>query len=142
MKSLCRTLIAVVLTTMFIGCTTKEAPRDSQGKTPQQVLLETYTLILEGKDSEAESNFSPEFIEELITKNESTFIEYCSNTKGWKADWLKTKIMGNDYNDNVWRVKIIPDEGKGSHNGPGIVQDFSIVNGVWKVVFWGHYKKS
>ena len=142
MKFLSRNFIAAVLITMFVGCATKEAPLDSQGKSPQQVLLETYTLIIEGNYSEAEANFSPSFIDELITKNKSTFIEYCGNAKDWKVEWLKTKVMGNDYNDNVWRVKIIPDEGKGSHNGPGIVQDLSIIDGMWKIVFWGHYKKS
>lgn len=105
-------------------------------------MMETYVQILEGKYEEAQNNFSPAFIEEFVTTKDTTFVEYCSMTKGWKVEWLKTKLMGNDYNDDVWRVKIIPDEGKGNMNGPGIVQDFYIIDGAWKIVFWGHYSKS
>ena len=127
---------------LIFGCSENKPAVDSNGKTPQQVLMETYTLVLEGKYDEAKNNFSPAFIEELITKNNSTFAEYVSNTEGWKVEWLKTKLVGNDYNDNLWRVKIIPDEGKGANNGPGIVQDLYLIDGAWKIVFWNHYPKS
>ena len=137
-------LIFAVLTIalLIFGCSESKPPVDSNGNTPQQVLMETYTLILNGKYDQAQNNFSPEFIEELITKNNSTFTEYCSNTDGWKVEWLKTKLVGNDYNDNMWRVKIIPDEGKGAENRPGIVQDLYLIDGVWKIVFWNHYPKT
>ena len=105
--------------------------------------METYVLILNEKYEEAKNNFSPEFIETIVTKNNPTFVEYARKyTKNWKVEWLKTKLVGNNYNDNVWRVKIIPDEGKGALNGPGIVQDFYIIDGAWKIVFWGDYPES
>ena len=104
--------------------------------------MDSYVLILERKHAEAEKNFSPAFIEELITSKNTTFVEYCSMTDGWKVEWLKTKLMGNEYNDDVWRVMIIPDEGKGKENRAGIVQDLSMIDDVWKIVFWGHYPKS
>lgn len=137
-----KTLIIFAFSALLASCSPTEAPVDSTGKTPQQVMMETYTMILEGKYTEAEKNFSPQFIEELITKNNSTFVEYCGNTTGWQISWLKTKVVGNDYNDKLWRVKIIPDEGKGKDNGPGIVQDLYIIDGKWQIVFWGHYPKS
>ena len=117
-----RKLITLAALVLLVGCGQKP-PVDAQGKSPQQVLLETYELILDGQYAQAQKNFSPQFIQTLITDNNSTFVEYCANTKGWQADWLKTKLMGNDYNDSLWRVKLIPDEGKGKHNGPGIVHD-------------------
>ena len=64
------------------------------------------------------------------------------STEGWQASRLTTGLVGNDYNDDLWRVKIIPDEGKGKNNGPGIVQDLYMIDGVWKIVFWNHYPKS
>ena len=127
---------------VLVGCGSQEAPKDANGKPPEQVMMQTYQFILAGKFDEAEANFSAEFIEEFITSKNTTFIDYNTNTKGWKPEWLKTKLMGNDYNDNVWRVKIIPDEGKGNENGPGIVQDLHLIDGVWKIVFWNHYPKS
>ncbi len=142
MKTYYQIVIIALTALLAFGCTSKEAPVDSQGKTPQQVMMETYTLILEGNYSEAKKNFNPEFIDAVITKNNSTFEEYCKNTEGWKISWLKTKVKGNDYNDNLWRVKIIPDEGKGANNGPGVVQDLYIIEGKWKIVFWNHYPKS
>jgi len=77
-----------------------------------------------------------------MTSKDLSFEEYCAMTEGWQVDWLRTKSMGNEYNDSVWRVKIIPDEGKGPENGPGIVQDLRIIDGEWTIVFWGHYPRS
>ncbi len=134
-------LIVVAALALLLGCSEKP-PADSQGRTPQQVLLETYELILDGQYARAQENFSPQFIQTLITNNNSTFVDYCGNIKGWRSDWLKTKLIGNDYNDNLWRVKLIPDEGKGKHNRPGIVHDLYMVDGKWTIVFWGHYPKT
>ncbi len=142
MKSASQAFSLLVLFFFVVGCGATDAPKDSNGKTPQQVMMETYQLILEGKYEEAEANFSAEFIEEFITTKNTTFVDYSNTTNGWKREWLKTKLIGNDYNDNIWRVKIIPDEGKGKDNGPGIVQDFYLIDGVWKIVFWNHYPKS
>ena len=134
-------LTLLVVLTLLLGCSEKP-PADAQGRTPQQVLMETYNLILDGQYALAQENFSPKFIETLITNNNSTFVDYCANTKGWRPDWMRTKVMGNDYNDDIWRVKLIPDEGKGKHNRPGIVHDMAIVDGKWTIVFWGHYPKT
>ena len=133
-----------VLATIFVlaACGTDAPPLDSNGKTPQQVLMDTYVLIVEGNFEAAEKNFSSQFLQEFVSSKQQTFAEYCRDTSGWKKEWLKTILVGNDYNDQVWRVKIIPDEGKGKEKGPGIVQDLHIIDGVWKVVFWGHYPKS
>ena len=141
---LAATFIAVCF---LIGCSEKEAPQDSNGKTPQQVLLETYTLIAESQFDKAKENFSPKYIKDFMTSKNMTFIEFHSNeqgidTRGWDVKWLKTNLVGNDYNDNVWRAKLIVDEGKGAHNRPGVVHDFHIIDGVWKIVFWGDYPKS
>lgn len=143
MKILCQLFTTLTVILFLTACSTKEPPNDSNGETPSQVLMETYVLILNEKYEEAKNNFSPEFIETIVTKNNATFVEYARKyTKNWKVEWLKTKLVGNNYNDNVWRVKIIPDEGKGALNGPGIVQDFYIIDGAWKIVFWGDYPES
>lgn len=131
----------------MIGCSIKEAPLDSNGNTPQQVLLETYTLIAEGKYDVAKNNFSQDYIEEFISKKNLSFVEFHSNkqgidTRGWEVKWLKSNLMGNDYNNDVWRAEIIVDEGKGKNNRPGVVHDFYIIDDVWKIVFWGDYPRS
>ena len=142
MKIACHSVALLAPIIFLIGCGVKEAPLDTNGRTPQQVMMDTYLLVLEGNYAEAQKNFSAEFINEFITTKNTTFVDYCSMTDGWKVEWLKTKLLGNDYNDNVWRVRIIPDEGKGKHNRAGIVQDLYLIDGVWKIVFWGHYPKS
>ncbi len=142
MKITFRSFIVLAAILFLAGCSVNEPPSDLNGKTPQQVLMDTYVLILDGKYAEAQKSFSPEFVETMITKNNMTFDEYCRNTNGWKVEWLKTERVGNKYNDEMWRVKIIPDEGKGNENGPGIVQDLYLIDGAWKIVFWNHYPKS
>ena len=134
------TLFCVIL--LIISCSETKAPLDAHGKSPEQVLMETYIDIIYGNLDKAEQNFAPEFVKEIISDNGSTFYEYCQNTDGWRIEWLKTTLIGNEYNDNVWRVRIYPDEGKGKENRPGIVQDMHIIDGSWKVVFWNHYPKS
>ena len=139
-KTLCSlTAVAFLLT----GCGTPDPPTDSAGKGPDEIMLETYQLILAGNFAEAEKSFSPKFLDEFVVSKGKTFDFYCGEyTKGWKPEWLKTQVMGNDYNQDIWRVKIIPDEGKGAENRPGIVQDLILVEGAWQIVFWGHYPKS
>ena len=114
----------------------------SGDKDSARVLMETYHLILDGQYARARENFSPQFIDALITNNNATFIDYCGHVKGWRSDQLKTKLMGNDYNDKLWRVKLIQDEGKGEPSRQGILHDLYIVDGKWTIVFWGHYSKS
>ena len=142
MRNFVSVIFIICSLVLIFGCSQAPPPLDSNGKSPDTVLMETYVLILEGKLDEAHQNFAPEYIKALITDNKSTFEEYCSNTSEWKVEWLKTTVMGNDYNKDLWRVRIFPDEGKGNENMAGIVQDMYIVDGSWKIVFWDHYPKS
>lgn len=135
-------LAALAAAACLTGCSPGEPPLDANGQTPQQVLMETYVQIVEGDYDEAQTHFGAEFLEEFVTGKNKTLAEYSNNTAGWKTEWLKTKLVGNDYNDDMWRVKVIPDEGKGAQNGPGIVHDFYLIDGVWKIVFWNHYPKT
>ena len=136
------TLIAT-LSFVLVSCEKPSAPLDSSGSGPDEVLLSTYKLILAGDFSKAENSFSPEFLQEFVVSKGKTFEGYAQEyTKGWKPEWLKTEVMGNDYNSAVWRVKLIPDEGKGAGNGAGIVQDLAMMDGKWRIVFWGHFPKS
>ena len=132
----------LVVALLLCSCGSSSPPADSNGDSPEGVIMKTYVAILEGDYELAKKNFSPEFIEELITKNGSTFEEYCENTEGWKREWLRVKVVGNDYNKDMWRVKVIPDEGKGAENRPGVVHDLYIIDGAWKIIFWNHYPKS
>lgn len=134
-------LIALVAALLF-GCSADRPPVDSQGRTPQQVVTETYTLILEGQYARAESNFSPKFIDSLITNNNFTFIDYCSKTRGWRPDRLKTTLVGRAHNDDLWRVKLVSDDGSGSAARSGVVHDLYLVDGKWTIVFWGDYPKT
>jgi len=133
--------------TLLLGCAPKEAPLDANGKTPQQVLLETYTLITQGNYEDAKRNFSERYIEELITSKGRTFVDFHSDSRGidtreWKIEWLKTNLVGNDYNDNVWRANLDVDAGRGKGNPPGVVHDFYIIDGAWKIVLWSDYPGS
>ena len=132
---------------LLLGCSSQKAPIDRNGKTPQQVLLETYTLITQGKYVDAKKNFSDRYIEELITSKGRTFFDFHSDphgvdTRGWKIEWLKTNLIGNNYNDNVWRANLDVDAGKGKENPPGVVHDFHIIDGAWKIILWSVYPKS
>ena len=143
-----RSWAAVIIASfMFLGCGKKEAPIDANGKTPQQVLLETYSLITQGEYETGMKNFSVQYIEELITSKDQTFVQFHSNpqgidTRNWKVEWLKSNLVGNDYNDNVWRANLDVDAGKGKDNPPGVVHDFHLIDGVWKIVLWSNYPKS
>lgn len=134
--------LLILMVVFILGCATEQPPVDANGKSPEQVMVETYTQIINGNFDEAVKSFSDEYIEEFMTSKNITFEEYCKLAEGWKVEWLKTELVGNDYNKDLWRVRIIPDEGKGKNNGPGIVQDLYIIDGVWKIVFWNHYPKS
>ena len=75
---------------LLTGCGAVEAPADFIGNTPQTVLLDTYKLIVNGDYDEARKNFSDKFLEKFVTTKKIAFEDYCSNTKGWKLEWLKT----------------------------------------------------
>ncbi|MGD2141321.1 MAG: hypothetical protein PVH25_13055, partial [Burkholderiales bacterium] len=122
------------------GCITQGPPVDSLGKTPQQVLEETYTLILQGQYARAQANFSPQFIRDLITNNNSTFIEYCARTRNWRPRGLKTTLLGNSFNDNLWRIKLTAVDGKDGQDRTDIIHDLYMVDGKWTIVFWGDYQ--
>ena len=147
MKTDRRWITVFIALILLSGCASKEAPLDANGKTPQQVLLETYTLIAQGQYEVGKKSFSARYIEELITSKGLTFVEFHSNPRGidtrdWKVEWLKTNLVGNDYNDEVWRANLDVDTGKGKENPPGVVHDFHIIDGVWKIVLWSDYPKS
>lgn len=138
-----RILIALTFTCFFCACGKKiESPTDSKGATPESTFIKICELIIDGNLEEAQRYYSSDFIDEFITTKNVSFSEYTKHIAGWKKEWLKTKPMGNDYNENVWRVKMIPDEGKGANNQAVVVYDFHIIDGVWKVVFWNHYPKT
>ncbi len=137
-----RGVLVTLAAALLFGCSAHRPPVDSQGKTPQQVLKETYTLILEGQYARAQSNFSPKFIETLITNNNMTFVDYCAKTRGWRPDWLKTQVVGRAHDDNLWRVKLISSDAKGNADRSGVVHDLYLVNGKWTIVFWGDYPKT
>lgn len=135
-------LVVLAMSALLGACNADRPPVDSRGKTPQQVVKETYALILEGQYAQARSNFSAKFIQELITNNNRTFIDYCASTRGWRPDRLKTVVVGKAYNEDMWRVKLIPDEGKEKVARPGVVHDLYMINGKWTIVFWGDYPKT
>lgn len=142
MKSCFQIAIPIALSSLLLACSETPPPVDADGKTPDQVLLETYTMMVSGQCEEAMDKFSDAYLQKFLTDKNKSHEEYCVTTDGWQVSWLKAKNMGNDYNSELWRVKIIPDEGKGASNRPGVVHDLRIIDGQWKVVFWGDYPKS
>lgn len=133
-------ILAMFATAALLGgCNMDRPPVDSRGMTPQQVVKETYALILEGQYAQARSNFSAKFIRELITNNNRTFIDYCASTNGWRPDRLKTKLVGKAYDQDLWRVKLIPGNGDEKVDRAGVVHDLYMINGKWTIVFWGDY---
>jgi hypothetical protein len=135
-------LVGLAMAALLAGCNSDKPPVDSLGKTPQQVVKETYTLILEGQYAQASSNFSAKFIQELITNNDRTFIDYCASTSGWRPDRLKAELVGKAYEANLWRVKLIPGDDQGHVDRAGVVHDLYMINGRWTIVFWGDYPKT
>lgn len=142
MKFMSQRFLLIAVSVVMLACESAKPPVDNNGQTPQDVLMNTYMSVLEGDYDSAMANFSDAYIEEMITKKHISVAEYFNNTREWKKEWLKVKLVGNKYNDALWRVKIIPDEGKGAENGPGVVQDLYMIDGSWKIVFWGHYPQT
>ena len=92
MKILCQLFTTLTVILFLTACSTKEPPNDSNGETHYQVLMETYVLILNEKYEEAKNNFSPEFIETIVTKNNATFVEYARKyTKKLEGGVVKNK---------------------------------------------------
>jgi len=125
----------------------KQAPLDTQGLTPEQVMFKIFVLITKGYYEEAETHYSKQYINEFMTKKNISFKEYHENsrgidTRGWLQQTLRTEPVGNNYNKDVWRVNLNVDEGKGKSNPVGVVHDFYLINGFWKVVFWGDYPRT
>ena len=132
-------LATLAMVALLGGCNVDRPPVDSRGKTPQQVVKETYALILAGQYALARSNFSARFIHELITNNDRTFIDYCASTKGWRPDKLKAELVGKAYDENLWRVKLIPGDDNEKADRAGVVHDLYMIDGKWTIVFWGDY---
>jgi len=58
-----RLCLILLLTALLLGCGSTPPPRDANGHSPEDVMLATYTAILENRYDEALSNFSAEYIE-------------------------------------------------------------------------------
>ena len=137
-----RMLVGLAMAAVLAGCNGEKPPADSLGRTPQQVVKETYALMIEGQYARARSNFSAKFIQELITKNDRTFIDYCASTNGWRPDRLRTELVGKAYEADMWRVKLMPGDDNGQVDRAGVVHDLYMINGKWTIVFWGDYPKT
>ena len=142
MRKLIRYSVITGLLATLLACAKATPPADNFARTPDEVLLETYLLMVRGQCTEAMTNFSAAYVETFITEKGKTAEDYCASVAEWQEEWLRVEVKGNDYNDAMWRVKVIPDEGKGSGNRPGAVHDFYLIDGAWKIVFWGDYPKS
>ena len=132
----------VVAAALLAGCQSAAPPPDVDGKLPQDVMLEVYTAVLEGRYADAEKRFSPAFVKTFMTDRNLSLEQYTEYTRGWKVEWLKTELVGNDYNDDLWRVRTTPDAGRGKSNPAGAVNDLYLIDGHWKVAFWDHFPKS
>jgi len=138
-------LIGIFL--LLVACNKEpQAPLDSDGLTPEQVILNIFTLIIKEDFEGAKNHYSKKYIYEFMTQKNISFEDFHKNprgidTRGWQVKNLKTEALGNHYNVNVWRAGLIVDEGKGKSNPPGAVHDFYLIDGTWKVVFWGDFPK-
>ncbi|MGR8947454.1 MAG: hypothetical protein ACU84Q_05365 [Gammaproteobacteria bacterium] len=54
---------------------------------------------------------------------------------------LKTELVGNKYNPNVWPVRIRSKQGKGNENPAGAVHDLVRIDDSWLLVNWSDYPK-
>lgn len=126
------------------GCSKEQPPLDSNGKTPQQALIDTYTLMIEGKYEEAEKGFEPDFIETFATKKGKTFEEYCQErVDKWPVEGLTAEIndhFRNKFNPEMWLVNIKPviTDPSVDENDPQRFarnEDLLIIDGAWKIVF-------
>lgn len=142
-KTLKKKWFLVLITLAALGCSSPPPPTDSAGNSPEATLKTAYELILAGDFADAEKHFDERLIKAVLppTHPDDFTSFYKKQTENWKAERLQTELKGNDYNDNVWRVRIWSEEGRGKDNTPGAMQDLAQINGVWKIVFWGDYEK-
>ena len=60
----------------------------------------------------------------------------------WTQANLQTKVIGNDYNKEVWRVRVWSEDGKGAENPAGAQHDLAIIDGRWLLVNWSDFPKN
>ena len=140
LQVLTRFIPAVLVLMLVAACGNEPPPTDAQGQSPDDVLLATYLKILGGDLAAAKQAFDPRLLKAVLPPtNPDTFESfYQKQTADWQPGLLRTKIVGNDYSAQVWRVRIWSDDGSGS---AGAVQDLALIDGEWKIVFWGDYPK-
>lgn len=137
-------LLLGVWISLGTGCAKKQTPPvDSNGNTPQQALLEIYTLLINEEYEAAKEGFDTDFIETFLEKQDKDFNEYYKKVvDGWPVEGLTTTINGNKYNKDMWSVSIKPDMKDADSNDPrtfGRAEDLLIIDGEWKIVYGNHH---
>ena len=135
----------LALLVLLTGCASDAPPPvDKNGKTPDAVVVDAYRQMFAGNFESARSHFDDRLINAIFppTNPENFESFFKKQIVPWKMEQLKTVVEGTPYNDNVWRVNINIDAGKGKNNPGGAVHDLALIDGAWKFVFWGDYPKS
>ncbi len=84
---------------------------------------------------------SPSYLE-AINPNDLPFetaMDQYETLSTWTRTNLRTQLVGNDIHPEMWRVRIYSDDGLGASNPAGIVHDLVMIDGEWRIVFWGDY---
>ncbi len=138
-----KNLLALSLTLTLIACSQTPPPTDNTGNTPEAVVLNAYTLMFEGNYDAAEALFDKRLTASIFTPTHPENFEsfYTKQIEPWTQANLRTKLIGNKYNPNVWRVRIWSEDGRGDENHPGAVHDLAQIDGKWFFVNWSDYPK-
>lgn len=135
-------ILSIAALLLITACSPMESPRDTNGSKPEDIMLKIYIHFSNNECDKARQYFSAEYIATIITGNKLSFTDFCQKYTSWQEKWLRVELVGNDYNKDLWSVRVIPDEGLGKKNRAGAVQEFYMIDGQWKIVFWNHYPKS
>ena len=139
-------LALTILISLTVAACGKNAPppTDSAGQTPEQVVMKAYEFMFSGDFEGAKALFDERLIKAIFppTHPQGFTGHYQEQIEPWTLANLKTKIIGNNYNDDVWRVRIWSEDGKGAENPAGAQHDLAIINGRWLLVNWSDFPKS
>lgn len=138
-----KSLLALFLAFILMGCSQTPPPTDSAGSTPEAAVMTAYKLMFAGDYEAAEALFDKRLTAAIFTSTYPENFEgfYKKQIEPWTQANLKTELIGNKYNPDVWRVSIWSEDGKGKENHPGAVHDLAQIDGKWFFVNWSDYPK-
>ena len=137
-------IIAVLICLTSAACGKVAPPVDSAQQTPEQVVMKTYELMFKGDFEAAKAMFDQRLLNAVFpsTHPQGFAGHYQEQIAPWTQANLQTKVIGNDYNKEVWRARVWSEDDKGAEDPAGAQHDLAIIDGRWLLVNWSDFPKN